>query len=285
MEEREFREENQQKRINKLIDDMTLFDDDLMSHVFDKNIEATELVLRIILGEEIRVISADGQDELKNPLVDGRNITLDVHAVDSHGKEIDIEVQGNSKGAAAERARFHSSMIDARMLKASQEFKELGDSYVIFIYRKDRFKKGLPVYHIDRYIRETGGLFEDGSHIIFVNGSYTGKDEIAKLIEDFHQKNAENMHYSILADSVKHFKETKGGRETMCEAVEEYAKEYAKEHVKEYAREYAEEYANEREAAKVKKLMENLQLTLEQALNALDIHGTSRTYIMKRLQK
>ena len=31
-----FSGENQQKRVNKLVDDMTLFDDDLMSHVFDK---------------------------------------------------------------------------------------------------------------------------------------------------------------------------------------------------------------------------------------------------------
>ena len=139
MKEKQFFNENEQKRVNKLVDDMTLFDDDLMSHVFDKNIEATELILRIILGEDIKVISVDGQDELKNPLVDGRNITLDVHAVDSHGKEIDIEVQGDAKGASVERARFHSSMMDARMLKASQDFKELKDSYVIFIYKKDKF--------------------------------------------------------------------------------------------------------------------------------------------------
>ena len=261
--------ENEQKRVNKLVDDMTLFDDDLMSHVFDKNIEATELILRIILGEDIKVISVDGQDEFKNPLVDGRNITLDVHAVDSHGKEIDIEVQGDAKGASVERARFHSSMMDTRMLKASQDFKELKDSYVIFIYKKDKFNEGMPVYHIDRYIRETGKFFEDGSHIIYVNGSYKGEDEIAQLMEDFHQKESEDMHYKALADSVKHFKETEEGRETMCESVKEYAKEYA----------------DERDVIKVRKLMENLQLTLEQALNALDIHGTSRTYIEKRLQK
>ena len=139
MKEEQFYNENEQKRVNKLVDDMTLFDDDLMSHVFDKNIEATELILRIILGEDIKVISVDGQDELKNPLVDGRNITLDVHAVDSHGKEMDIEVQSDAKGASVERARFHSSMMDARMLKASQDFKELKDSYVIFIYKKDKF--------------------------------------------------------------------------------------------------------------------------------------------------
>ena len=182
---------------------------------------------------------------------------------------MDIEVQGDAKGASVERARFHSSMMDTRMLKASQDFKELKDSYVIFIYKKDKFNEGMPVYHIDRYIRETGKFFEDGSHIIYVNGSYKGEDEIAQLMEDFHQKESEDMHYKALADSVKHFKETEEGRETMCESVKEYAKEYA----------------DERDVIKVRKLMENLQLTLEQALNALDIHGTSRTYIEKQLQK
>ncbi len=29
--------------------------------------------------------------------------------------------------------RFHSSMLDTKMLKAKQKFKELHDSYVIFI--------------------------------------------------------------------------------------------------------------------------------------------------------
>lgn len=264
-----FYDENQRARVNKLVDNMTLFDDDLMSHVFDKNIEATELVLRIILGENIRVISVDGQDDMKNPLVEGRNITLDVHAIDSRGREIDIEVQGNARGAAVERARFHSSMVDIRMLKANQDFRELKDSYVIFIYKKDKFMENQPIYHIDRVVRETGKLFSDGSHIIYVNGSYKGDDEIARLIEDFYQKNSENMHYKALADGVRHFKENEEGRGTMCEAVEKYAKEYA----------------DERDVTNVQNLMENLQFTLEQALDALNIQGDSRTYITARLQK
>lgn len=78
-------------------------------------------------------------------------------------------------------------MVDSRMLKKGQEFKELKDSYVIFIYKHDKFKKGLPLYHIDRYIRETDELFDDGSHIIYVNGNYKGNDEIGQLMKDFHQ--------------------------------------------------------------------------------------------------
>ena len=37
------------KTVEQIVDDMNLFDDDLMSMVFDGNIEATELLLRIIL--------------------------------------------------------------------------------------------------------------------------------------------------------------------------------------------------------------------------------------------
>ena len=45
------------ENVNELVDKLTLFDDDLMSRVFDNNIEATELMLRIIMGRNINVIS------------------------------------------------------------------------------------------------------------------------------------------------------------------------------------------------------------------------------------
>ncbi|MDY3795887.1 MAG: PD-(D/E)XK nuclease family transposase [Agathobacter sp.] len=261
--------DKEKEAVNTLIDGLTLFDDDLMSRVFDKNIEATELVLRIILGRNIKVLSVDGQDEMRNHEVGGRNITLDVHAIDVNGEEIDIEVQGNSEGAHIRRARFHSSMVDSRMLGEGKKFKELKDSYVIFIYKHDKFSKGLPLYHIDRYVRETKELFDDGSHIIYVNGNYKGNDEIGQLMKDFHQTDPENMHYDALAQGVKHFKETEEGRESMCEAVEKYGDERAiKANVK-----------------SVKNLMENMKLTLDQALNALGIQGDERELITKQLQK
>ena len=247
-----------QDRINKLIDGLTLFDDDLMSRVFDKNIEATELLLRIILERKIKVISVIGQEEMKSAAVGGRNITLDVHALDENGEKMDIEVQGNSEGAHIRRARYHSSVLDSRMLKEGQEFKEIKDSYVIFIYKRDKFQEGLPLYHIDRYVRETGKLFEDGSHIIYVNGNYKGDDEIGYLMQDFHQTDPDNMHYKELSQGVRHFKEVEEGRDTMCEAVQEYAKEYANE------------YANEKQAANVKNLMESAGFTMERALDSLN---------------
>lgn len=265
----EIAETQNKASIDAIIDAMTLFDDYLMSHVFDQNIEATELLLSAILDRDIKVVRSDGQVELKNPKVKGRDITLDIRAIDVDGKNIDIEVQGNSAGANVHRARYHSSMLDSRMLSAGQDFKELKDSYVIFIYRHDKFRRGLPVYNIKRYVSETGESFDDGSHIIYVNGNYRGNDKLGKLLEDFRQPNPENIHYTELASGMKHFKETEKGRDQMSEAVEEYAKEYAEQ----------------KQMINIQSLMENVKFTLDQALDALGIQGEEREYIKNQLQK
>ena len=224
-------EENKKTYTNveEIVDNMTLFDDDLMSIVFDANIPATELILKIILDRnDIKVVSVVGQRELKNPIVGGRNLRLDILAKDGQGEYFNVEVQRKNSGANERRARFHSSMIDSRMLKKKQKFKELRDSYMIMITQNDYFGKGLPVYTINRYIEELDTHFQDGSHIVYVNGRYRGNDSIGRLMHDFHCKKAKNMFYKELADGVKHFKE-EGGRGVMCEAVEKYARKKAME--------------------------------------------------------
>ena len=285
------------RNVNELVNELTLFDDDLMSRVFDKNIKATELLLRIILGKKVKVISVTGQNEMKNHQVGGRNITLDVDAMDENGEEIDIEVQGNSEGAHVRRARYHSSMVDSRMLKEGQAFRELKDSYVIFIYKHDKFRKGLPLYHVERYVGETNEQFRDGSHIIYVNGNYKGNDEIGQLMQDFREKNPECMYYTELAESVKHFKEKEGGHEEMSEIVERYINERVEERVEERVKECVEERVKECVEERVKErvekektilvqnLMNNMKWTLDQALDALGIKGKERTLITQKLQK
>lgn len=144
---------------------------------------------------------------------------------------------------------------------------------MIFIYRHDKFKKGLPVYHIDRYIRETGEIFEDGSHIVYVNGNYKGDDEIGQLMSDFHQVDPDNMHYKELSQGVKHFKEVEEGRDSMCEAVQEYAKEYA------------DQRAIDTTINIVKNVIKNTNCTLDQALDVAGIHGEERERVIEQLQQ
>ena len=108
-------------------------------------------------------------------------------------------------GADAHRARFHSSILDTKMLKAKQKFKELHDSYVI----------------LERIIQETKERFEDGSHIIYVNGSYKNDDDpVGKLMRDFRCTSSIDMFYDELKNTVKYFKKTEGERRQMCKAME-----------------------------------------------------------------
>ena len=137
----------------KMLANFRLLDDDFMTVVFDRNIEATKLILRIILQRtDLKVLEVTAQREYKSPITDGRSIELDIYAEDKEGKIYDIEVQRADSGADVHRARFHSSMLDTKMLKAKQKFKEIHDSYVIFITENDYMKKGLPLYHVERVV-------------------------------------------------------------------------------------------------------------------------------------
>ncbi len=281
----EIRQDN--RTVEQIVDGMSLFDDDLMSVVFDSNIEATELLLRIILKhDDIQVVSVVGQRELQSPVVGGRDIRLDILAKGSTGKQYNVEVQQKPEGAHIRRARFNSSMMDSRMLKAGQEFSELQDSYMVFITRTDIFGYGIPIYTINRHFEETDELFDDGSHIVYVNGNYKGDDTIGRLMHDFGCKEAKDIYYPVLAKGVRHFKE-EGGRERMCEAVEQYAKDYAEKYAKDYAEKYAEQKAENVRLnsllESIRNLMANMKLGAEQAMNVLGVNDRDREILQKRL--
>lgn len=161
-------------------------------------------------------------------MVGGRCITIDIYAVDSTGKVYDIEVQREDSGAVPQRARFHSAMVDTRMLKEKEKFKEIKDSYVIFITQNDVMKGDLPLYHVERVVKEQNRDFGDGSHIIYVNGAYKNDDtEIGRLVHDFGCVRAADMYNEILKKQVHYFKETEGGREVVCQIIDDVAESRA----------------------------------------------------------
>ena len=266
------------EEILKILEQLRLFDDDFMTKVFDENIEATELLLNIILErndmEVIKVEKQEVQKEMKNPLVGGRGIRLDIYAKDSEGLVYDIEVQRSDAGADVHRARFNSAMLDSRILKEGQEFSEINESYVIFIVENDVIGAGIPIYHTDRVIRETGEIFGDGNHIVYVNGSYEGENPIGKLMHDFRCYNADDMYYSELAKQVRFYKDTEKGRDIMCKIIEEYGDKRAKE----------SEEATRIETLfnTIKNLMESMKWTAEQAMNAMQISDSDKVILVKR---
>ena len=88
----------------------------------------------------------------------------------------------------------------------------------------DVLKSGLPIYHVDRIIQETGKPFGDETHIIYVNSQIKDETELGKLTHDFSCTDPKDMYYKILADRVRYFKEDKEGVLTMCREMENMRK-------------------------------------------------------------
>lgn len=99
----------------KSIAELTLMDDIFMNKVFENDIGRTALLLRIILkNDKIKVIKATTQQKLKNLL--GHDLQLDILAQNENGTLFNVEIQNQSSGAAARRARYHLSLLDSLSL-------------------------------------------------------------------------------------------------------------------------------------------------------------------------
>lgn len=209
-----------------------LLDDDFLTKCFEGDTASIELVLQIVLEKpDLKVLDVRTQVFVENLL--NRSVRLDILATDSTGAKLNVEVQRSDKGAGRKRARYNSSMMDANLLKKGEDFDKLPETWVIFITENDVMGKGLPLYPIERCFLVTGERFEDGSHILYVNGAYRGDTPIGKLMHDFSCTDAADMYYGTLANRVRFFKESKEGIEIMCKAMEDMRNESLQEGIRE----------------------------------------------------
>lgn len=233
-----------------------LIDDTFFSACFDNNEEDVEYILRIILEKpNLRVLKVQTQKSVENMY--GRSVRFDVFATDDDGKLYNIEVQRADSGAVPARARFNSVMLDYHRLKKKAKFNELPETFVIFITEHDVLKDGEQIYHVDRVVRETNKPFGDGTHIIYVNGSYKddSDSELGNLIHDFFCAEPSEMKHKQLAERVSFLKGNKREVRKMCKLMEELQEEAKKETLLD----------------NIRSLMETMKWTAQQAMNALKI--------------
>ena len=88
-------------------------------------------LLEILLEMEIDHIEMHGEKIIETDF-DSKSIRLDVYAKDNK-QAFNIEMQAADTKELPERARYYQGVIDVDSLNAGQPYKELKDSYVIFI--------------------------------------------------------------------------------------------------------------------------------------------------------
>ena len=195
-------------------------DDIFFSVCFDGNKECVQYILRIILDKpDLTVEEVHSQQSVD--IFYGRSVRPDVFAKDSAGELYDIEIQRTDDGALPQRARYNSSMLDYHNLNKGESYKKLPETYVIFITENDVLQDGEQIYFIDRTILKSGKPFNDGSHIIYVNGSIREGSPLGDLMHDFFCSVPAQMKHKTLAACSEFFKNPDRGGRIMSNATEE----------------------------------------------------------------
>ena len=239
-----------------------LMDDDFLTKCFENDKAAIQLVLRIVLeAPDLEVLDVRTQVFVENLL--NRSVRLDILATDSQGRKINVEIQRADRGAGRRRARYNSSMMDANLLEKGEDFDRLPETYVVFITENDVIGRGKPLYRVERCILGSGEIFGDGSHILYVNGAYRDDSPIGRLMHDFSCTNPADMHYDVLAERVRFFKESKKGVAIMCKAMEEMRREEREEGIREGMKKGLQEGMKRNQMENAKRMLEEGELPEE----------------------
>ena len=230
----------------RILDRMCLMDDPVFSEALNGKLAAVQDILSTILERtDFTVVSTRTQAVHSSAVM--RSVRFDIEAHADNGQVMDIEVQRLSSPSDAQRARFYSSMIDRSLMEKGGDFGALPETWVIFIMENDPYKAALPMYHIDRMIREMNrSEFHDGAHIIYVNGAFRDPAHpVGRLMHDFHCTKADDMFSPLLAAELRNLKETEGGRRHMSGIMQELCDEAAEKAIYNDRIENAKQLLNE----------------------------------------
>ena len=78
------------------------------------------------------------------------------------------------------------------------------------------------IYHVDKVLRETGKVIDDGLHEIYVNTVIDDGSDISDLMACFMKKEVKNSKFPALSAEVSRLKETEGGAQSVCAVMERY---------------------------------------------------------------
>ena len=119
------------------------------------------------------------------------------------------------------------------MLEKGKKYAELPDLCVVYISSFDIFQKGKTIYHVDRTLRETKDVVDNGLYEVYVNTQIDDSSQIAGLMKVFKSTEpVQDERFERVCSKLREYKQGKG-RSSMCKLVEDYANKKAAEAVKE----------------------------------------------------
>lgn len=199
--------------------------DDIMFHKMAESKEFCEELLQVILEDKkLEVIECRVQYSGKN--LQGRSVILDAYCKLGDGSFVDVEVQKADDDDHQKRVRYNGAILTTNITDPGLKFEKVPSVCVVFISRFDVFKSEKACYHVDRVVRETGEVVDNGFSEIYVNAKVSDGSEISELMKIFVEDSAYNFEkFPKTSKRKQTFKVDEKGVQTMCEIMEQLAKE------------------------------------------------------------
>ena len=205
--------------------------DDVFFDVLAQNKDVCQEILRVIL-EDNKLVVEDVIVQCSSRNLYGRSVRFDALCTLGNGVKCNIEVQRSNNDNHLKRARFNASSITVKESNPGEHFNDILELYIIYISEFDFLRGGKTIYHVDKVLRETETVINDGLHEVFVNTVIDDETDIADLMACFVKKEVKHSKFLALSAEVSRLKETEGGAQAVCEVMERYEKIAATKAVK-----------------------------------------------------
>ena len=173
----------------KPIEQLTFTDNGMFQAVLHEPDICAELVERLLHIQVGHIEYPELEKQIK-PYYTTKGVRLDVYLKDSD-KIIDIEMQSYQQKALGKRTRYYQSMIDIDAIMKGEPYKNLKDSYILFICKTDPFMTenekgyGLPCYTFKNICIENGDVDLDDKSIKVIYNASAYEQEKNERIRKF----------------------------------------------------------------------------------------------------
>ena len=183
--------------------DLTFKDNFIFCKVM-KNEEICKKMLEILLKIKVEKIEYIESEKTIENYYESRGIRLDVYVKDSD-RIFDIEIQTGNYDDLLLRARYYQGACDVATVRRRTKFRNLKETYIVFICEDDPFGMGLPVYTKKNRFTETDALiYDDKTHAVFYNSSAWSRvqdEELRDVLRFIYESKATSAFSRLLEEN------------------------------------------------------------------------------------
>ena len=163
--------------------------DKMFAAVLASNPDLARQMIETILDIRIDHVVCVNAQQILNYNANVKSVRFDVYIKDQAGVIYDVEMQASPKNRRwlPKRSRYYGSVIDAETVKSGTSYKDIKNTYIIFICTYDPFDEGLARYTGKTMcVEDPGVTMEDGITHIYLNARAVRKnvsEELAVLLD------------------------------------------------------------------------------------------------------